>query len=77
MAHSKSNLDKRNAYIVKRYAELRKRNPKWSIFSCIQDVADEVWLSPVTVAKILGISYSNIPAPATISRAITLKIAFC
>jgi hypothetical protein len=44
---------KRDQHIRHRFRTILKNNPKWRIDAVIKDVADEVFLSPVTVGKIL------------------------
>jgi hypothetical protein len=53
MANKKTRLKKRNTHIVLRYRYYRKKNPKWMSLAVIQEVADEMFLSPSTIARIL------------------------
>jgi hypothetical protein len=60
---------KRDQFIRDRFRYHRKKNPKWTIFAVIEEVAGEMFLSPVTVAKILKQSNEpKVPYPVTVSK---------
>ena len=68
MAYSKELLDKRNAYIHERYKHYKKRNPKWSWLALIQEVANEMFLSPSTIGRILLSRDEDVPTADTIIK---------
>lgn len=68
MPRSKSKIQDRNNHIRLRFRYHRKKNPKWTIFAVIEEVANEFWLESVTVAKILKEDESRIPDTKTILK---------
>lgn len=59
----------RDQYIRDRFRYYRKKYPKWSIEAVISEVAEDIFLSEVTIVKILKRSdESKVPAPATMSK---------
>ncbi len=62
MAHNSTLLKQRNTDIKTRFRQHRKRNPKWSIIAVIEQVAEDFYLSPATIAKILK-DADNISVP--------------
>lgn len=68
MARDTSRSRQRNNYIKVRFRYHRKKNPKWTIIAVIEEVGDEFFLSPTTVAKILKEMDETVPATDTISK---------
>jgi hypothetical protein len=66
---------KRDQYIRDRFRYHRKRNPKWTIFAVIEEVAEELFLSSTTIAKILKQNNEpKVPDPATVNKHLKEKI---
>ena len=60
---------KRDQHIRDRFRYHRKRNPKWTIIAVIEEVANEVFLSPVMVTKILKQNNEpKVPDPVTVHK---------
>ncbi len=69
MAYDKARLEKRNAYIRQRFSYFKKKNPKWEWKYLIEATAEDIFLSPVTVAKIItSLDASILPSPNTIIK---------
>ena len=64
----------RDEHVRNRFRYHRKKNPKWMIQAVIDEVAAEVFLSPVTVAGILKKNNEDVPAQSTISRFFNRKV---
>ncbi len=61
-------LQKRNEFIRNRFRSVRKKNPKWTIIAVIEEVAQDVFLSPSTVSRILKETDAKIPDAKTIRK---------
>ncbi len=70
MPHSPELIEKRNAFILKRFRHHKRKNPKWDIIHVISEVADDVFLEPSTVAKVLKSSSVKVPAAQTVTTRI-------
>jgi AraC-like DNA-binding protein len=68
MPHNSDRLNERNEYLRKRFRHYRENNPRWTIIAVIEAVADEVFLEPTTVAKILKQSGQKVPCVQTVSK---------
>lgn len=68
MAHSKDLIAKRNEYLRKRFRYHRAKNPKWTIIAILEQVAEDVFLAPTTVAKILKEDGQKVPSVDTVSK---------
>jgi hypothetical protein len=68
MSRSQQKIQERNDYIRNRFRYHRKKNPKWTIFAVIEEVASEVWLESTTVGKILKADNPRIPDVKTIAK---------
>mgnify|MGYP003830728295 CR=1 FL=1 len=68
MARNKALTTLRNEAIRKRFAELRKKNPKWMFMAILQQLSEEYFLEEVTIAKILSDTNEPVPAASTVSR---------
>lgn len=64
---------KRDQFIRERFRYHRKKNPKWTVIAVIEEVAAEVFLTPVMVTKILKQSKEQVPDPVTISNMLNKK----
>lgn len=59
---------RRNQYIVNRFRELSRKNPHFRIEYILSQVANEMFLSPVTITGIIkNFSDDKVPAETTIS----------
>lgn len=70
MPRSSNRIARRNQDISLRFKYHRKKNPKWVIDFVIEAVAEEFYLSPVTITKILKQRQESVPDHSTISRRI-------
>ncbi|HNP24634.1 MAG TPA: hypothetical protein PKM63_21825 [Panacibacter sp.] len=61
-------LQRRNIFILQRFRYHCKRNPKWRTDAILEMVAEEFFLSIVTVTKIIRQDDQTVPDPRTISR---------
>lgn len=69
MARNTELIQARNQYVRDRFRYLRKRNPKWTIEAIIEDVAKDIFLSEVTIVKILkSANESKVPSHPTMSK---------
>jgi Uri superfamily endonuclease len=69
MARNSELTQQRNQYIVTRFRQIRRKNPHWKIDFIIKEVAQEVFLSSVTVVNIIKASCDDkVPTGATISK---------
>ncbi len=68
MPHNPLLLEKRNEHVRSRFRTIRKKNPKWTIIAVIEQVAEEFFLSPATVSKILKQFDSKIPDVKTVVK---------
>ena len=68
MPHNPQKILERNEHIRCRFRVVRKKNPKWTIIAVIEEVANEVWLSPATVSKVLKENDPRIPDVKTIVK---------
>lgn len=68
MPHNPHFIEQRNEYIRVQFRAIRKKNPKWTIIAVIEQVAQDVWLSPATVGKVLKTTHRHIPATKTICK---------
>lgn len=68
MPHNPTLLQQRNTHIKIRFRFHRKRNPKWTIIAVIEEVADEVFLSPTTIGKILKTQDCEVPCADTVAK---------
>jgi len=62
MAHNPELINKRNLKIHERFRYYKRRNPKWMFCYVIEAVAEEFFLSPLTVERIIKQQPSNQPA---------------
>jgi len=53
MAHNPDLIQRRNIKIHERFRYYRKKNPKWMLCYVIEAVANEFYLTPYTIEKIL------------------------
>ena len=75
MARNPLLKQKRDQFIRERFRYHRKKNPKWTIFAVIEEVAAEVFLSPVMIAKILKQNNEpHIPDSTTVSKKMKQEI---
>jgi len=58
----------RDNHIRSRFTFHRKKNPKWTIIAVIETVATEIYLTPVTVAKILKEANEIVPCADTVKK---------
>jgi hypothetical protein len=70
MPRSQELIKKRNDYILLKFREVKKKNPKWNIIYVIKEVADDVFLTPAMVAIILKIHKEDVPANKTVAKQI-------
>jgi hypothetical protein len=68
MPHNPLFIQKRNEHIKQRFRYHRKKNPKWTLIAVIETVAEEVWLSPASVSKVLRKDDPKIPDVKTIRK---------
>ncbi len=68
MAHSSYRIVKRNEYLRERFSYHRKKNPKWTIIAVLEAVADDCFLEPTTVAKILKKDGERVPCVDTVAK---------
>lgn len=68
MARDTTRILLRNNYIRARFRHHRKKNPKWTIVAVIEETADEIYLSPATVTRILKSLDEQVPAVDTIAK---------
>jgi hypothetical protein len=68
MPLAKQNKEMRDARILARYRHLRKKNPKHTIVSILQEVADDFCLTPATIAKVIKNGGHACPDPKTVSK---------
>jgi predicted transcriptional regulator len=68
MPHNPQLIQKRNDHVRARFRCVRKKNPKWTIVAVIEEVAEEVFLSPATVSKILKQVENKIPDVKTVVK---------
>ena len=69
MPHNPLLTQKRNEMIVTRFRHYKKKNPKWTIIALLQEVADEFYLNPTTVSKIIkGSGLPKIPSAKTVAK---------
>lgn len=61
-------LQARDRYVRERFRYLCKKNPNWRITAVIEEVAKDVFLSEVTIVKILKDSNERVPTGATMSK---------
>lgn len=54
MARSKELIQKRNTRIKQRFNELTVKHPQWRYDAILQQLSDEYFISPRTVAAILN-----------------------
>lgn len=70
MPHNPNLIQKRNDHVIERFRFHKTRNPKWDIVFVIEAVAEEVFLAPTTVGKILKTHSYSVPCSQTIKRAV-------
>jgi hypothetical protein len=58
----------RDNHIRQQFTTVRKKNPKWTIIAVIEEVATSIYLSPVTVAKILKEHNVDVPCADTVKK---------
>lgn len=75
MARNKALTTLRNEAIRKRFADLRRKNPKWMYSAILQELASEFYLEQVTIAKILSQTEEDVPAASTIHRRLHKALA--
>lgn len=69
MARNPELTQQRNQHIVNRFRYIRRKNPRWRIEFIIEQVAQEVFLSSVTVVNIIkACSDDKVPTGVTISK---------
>lgn len=68
MSHSPERINKRNEKLRERFKVIRKSNPKWTIIAVLDAVADEFYIEPTTVAKILKEDGEKVPCVDTVAK---------
>jgi hypothetical protein len=68
MPHSSTLINKRNEYLRLRFRYHREKNPKWTIIAVLEAVAEDVFLEPTTVAKILKQDGQKVPCVDTVAK---------
>lgn len=68
MARTKTLREKRDEHIKMRYRHHKKKNPKWQVEFVIAAVAEEMFLAPTTVGKILKGRNEQVPSHPTIQK---------
>ncbi|PZP42161.1 MAG: hypothetical protein DI598_17245, partial [Pseudopedobacter saltans] len=69
MPHNPNRIQLRNNFVIERFRFHKRRNPKWEIVYIIEAVADDVFLEPTTVAKILKTHKYEVHCPQTVKKA--------
>lgn len=62
-------LHARNQHVIARFKHHRKRNPKWRVEAVLEEVSGEVFLSTITIVKILKQENERVPDASTLYRA--------
>lgn len=75
MPHSPSRIAQRNEYLRERFTHHRKKNPKWTIIAVIEAVADDCFLEPTTVSRILKLDGQKVPCVDTVYK--YTQLTFC
>lgn len=68
MPRDSTKIQQRNQHIITRYRFHRKKNPKWTVMAVIEEVANEFYLSPVTISMILKSESEDVPCHATVLK---------
>lgn len=68
MARNEVLIAKRNEYLRQRFRHHRTKNPKFTIIAILEAVADDCFLEPTTVAKILKQDGVKVPCVDTVSK---------
>ena len=69
MPHNPLLIQKRNEMIVIRFRHHKKNNPKWTIIALLEEVAQEFYLNPTTVSKIIkGTGSGKVPSVKTVVK---------
>ena len=74
--NSKSRIAQRDEYLKERFRYHRSKNPKWTIIAILEAVADDVFLEPTTVAKILKQDGIKVPCVDTVAKYIQLTMLY-
>ncbi|WP_346237750.1 hypothetical protein ABDK00_001570 [Niabella insulamsoli] len=63
MARNKQLLQRRNAKVHELFRHYRKKNPKWQLVFVIEAVANDMYLTPLRIQRILK-EPATVEAPA-------------
>lgn len=76
MPHNSDRISLRNDRLRKRFRHHREQNPRWTIIAVIEAVADEFFLEPTTVAKILKQDGHKVPCVQTVGKYTQLALCY-
>jgi hypothetical protein len=68
MALSKENKERRDRKVLERYRQIRKKNPRYTIVSIIEEVAFDTFLSTTTVTNIIKKNGWSVPDAKTVAK---------
>lgn len=76
MGRKSSRITKRNEYLLERFRHYRYKNPKWTIIAVLDAVADDCFLEPATVARILKKGGCKVPSANTVLKYTQINLLF-